>query len=212
MAGLGSKGVDASIILWDLARGKLLHSMKGYHEPGCVAFNPKGSSLAHGSGSRTIELWDVESGRLIKTLEGHTGGVGSVDFSPNIMLLASRSTHNRQVFLWRTDTFERVAKIEFDESGMDWIMNSYLAFHPTLPWLAMVGWDSDNKDLPCIIHIFEIYLAVLLRQPAALPITYTSAKIVLVGDSGVGKTGLGWRLAHGEFKEHPRHMANSSGC
>ena len=22
-------------------------------------------------------------------------------------------------------------------------------------------------------------------------------------DSGVGKTGLGWRLAHGEFKEHP---------
>ncbi|GEM_PF-1815230 len=31
---------------------------------------------------------------------------------------------------------------------------------------------------------------------------YASAKIVLVGDSGVGKTGLGWRLAHGEFKEH----------
>ena len=26
---------------------------------------------------------------------------------------------------------------------------------------------------------------------------------MLVGDSGVGKTGLGWRLAHGEFKEHP---------
>ena len=31
---------------------------------------------------------------------------------------------------------------------------------------------------------------------------HTTAKIVLVGDSGVGKTGLGWRLAHGEFKEH----------
>lgn len=31
---------------------------------------------------------------------------------------------------------------------------------------------------------------------------YTTAKLVLVGDSGVGKTGLGWRLAHGEFKEH----------
>jgi GTPase SAR1 family protein len=30
----------------------------------------------------------------------------------------------------------------------------------------------------------------------------TTAKVVLVGDSGVGKTGLGWRLAHGEFKEH----------
>ena len=30
----------------------------------------------------------------------------------------------------------------------------------------------------------------------------TAVKLVLVGDSGVGKTGLGWRLAHGEFKEH----------
>jgi GTPase SAR1 family protein len=32
-------------------------------------------------------------------------------------------------------------------------------------------------------------------------VLYTTAKVVLVGDSGVGKTGLGWRLAHGEFKE-----------
>jgi small GTP-binding protein len=30
---------------------------------------------------------------------------------------------------------------------------------------------------------------------------YTTAKIALVGDSGVGKTGLGWRITHGEFKE-----------
>lgn len=32
---------------------------------------------------------------------------------------------------------------------------------------------------------------------------YTTAKITLVGDSGTGKTGLGWHIAHGEFKEHP---------
>jgi small GTP-binding protein len=31
---------------------------------------------------------------------------------------------------------------------------------------------------------------------------HTTAKVVVVGDSGVGKTGLGWRLAHGQFKEH----------
>ncbi len=43
--------------------------------------------------------------------------------------------------------------------------------------------------------------AVLLGQ-AKENVNYTTAKLVLVGDSGVGKTGLGWRLAHGEFKEH----------
>jgi GTPase SAR1 family protein len=32
---------------------------------------------------------------------------------------------------------------------------------------------------------------------------YTTARVALLGDSGVGKTGLGWRIAHGEFREHP---------
>ncbi|MGA9996361.1 MAG: Rab family GTPase [Pyrinomonadaceae bacterium] len=42
----------------------------------------------------------------------------------------------------------------------------------------------------------------LLLGQAQESVNYTTAKLVLVGDSGVGKTGLGWRLAHGEFKEH----------
>ena len=32
---------------------------------------------------------------------------------------------------------------------------------------------------------------------------YTTARVALLGDSGVGKTGLGWRIAHGAFREHP---------
>ena len=43
----------------------------------------------------------------------------------------------------------------------------------------------------------------LLSQSRPLSVTYTSAKIVLVGEAGVGKTGLGYRLAHGMFKDHP---------
>jgi small GTP-binding protein len=42
----------------------------------------------------------------------------------------------------------------------------------------------------------------LLLSQAQESVNYTTAKLVLVGDSGVGKTGLGWRLAHDEFKEH----------
>jgi small GTP-binding protein len=52
-----------------------------------------------------------------------------------------------------------------------------------------------------IIRIWELDEALLLGQ-AQESVNYTTAKIVLVGESGVGKTGLGWRLAHGEFKEH----------
>jgi small GTP-binding protein len=52
-----------------------------------------------------------------------------------------------------------------------------------------------------IVRIWELDEALLLGQ-AQESANYTTAKLVLVGDSGVGKTGLGWRLAHGEFKEH----------
>ena len=72
---------------------------------------------------------------------------------------------------------------------------SSIAFHPHLPILATLG----EKDT--IIRIWELDEAVLLGQ-AKENVNYTTAKLVLVGNSGVGKTGLGWRLAHGEFKEH----------
>ena len=79
-----------------------------------------------------------------------------------------------------------------------------LAFHPHLPTLATVGsalgTPMEKRDRE--IHIWELDLAVLFRQPTPSTVTYTSAKVVLVGDSGVGKTGLGWRVAHGDFKEH----------
>jgi small GTP-binding protein len=70
-----------------------------------------------------------------------------------------------------------------------------LAFHPRLPVLATFG-EEDT-----IIRIWELDEAVLLGR-AQESVNYTTAKLVLVGDSGVGKTGLGWRMAHGEFKEH----------
>jgi small GTP-binding protein len=71
-----------------------------------------------------------------------------------------------------------------------------LAFHPHHPRLATLG----EKDT--VIRIWDIDMDVLLGQTAADSVRYTTAKLVLVGDSGVGKTGLGWRLAHREFKEH----------
>lgn len=53
---------------------------------------------------------------------------------------------------------------------------------------AIRVWDLDPAEL---------------NVGGADDVRYTTAKIVLLGDSGVGKTGLGWRLAHGAFREHP---------
>jgi small GTP-binding protein len=52
-----------------------------------------------------------------------------------------------------------------------------------------------------IIRVWDFNPDILLGDTRKTGVHYTTAKLVLVGDSGVGKTGLGWRLAHGEFQE-----------
>jgi small GTP-binding protein len=53
-----------------------------------------------------------------------------------------------------------------------------------------------------LVHLWELDVDRLLAHPATPSVAYTTAKIVLVGEPGVGKTGLGWRLAHRKFVEH----------
>jgi small GTP-binding protein len=71
-----------------------------------------------------------------------------------------------------------------------------VAFAPKETVLATLG-EEDT-----IVRIWDLDYRALLGNPqTSESVHYTTAKIALVGDSGVGKTGLGWRITHGEFKE-----------
>ncbi len=205
---LASASWDNTVKLWEVASGELLYSLDGHTNTVCgVAFDPQGRMLASGSYDNTIKLWEAASGRLLRTLEGHTGSVEAVAFSADGKLLASKS-NDHTIRVWNCATWETVAVIP-EPTLVEWWIPA-LAFHPTQPLLATAGSElntSDDKRYR-LIHLWELDLDVLLGRgavgsPAAPSVSYTSARIVLVGDSGVGKTGLGWRLAHGEFKEHP---------
>lgn len=133
---------------------------------------------------------------MLTTIEGHTDMIDHFAFSHNGIFLASSSRDNTLI-LWRCDRNESVAILSDFSSDY----GSVLAFHPQNLSLATLG-STDST-----IRIWELDEAILLGDPASLSarqqsVHYTTAKLVLVGDSGVGKTGLGWRLAHGEFKEH----------
>jgi hypothetical protein len=74
-------------------------------------------------------------------------------------------------------------------------LNKGLAFHPTLPRLLVPSpLDHGQKRSRAGLHIFELDLEILnknrrnSRQPRA--VHYVNAKVVLVGDTGVGKSGL----------------------
>lgn len=124
-------------------------------------------------------------------LEGHTKYVTSVSFSFDGRLLASKSSDDT-VWLWRCDTGESVAR--FDETSFGQFP-SKLSFHPKAPVLATLG----EEDM--VIRIWDLDFDVLLSTSSvARGVSYTNAKVVLVGDSGVGKTGLGVRLAEGVWR------------
>lgn len=199
---------DHGVYLWHAKTGQLLHMLEGHTN---WIFDLAWLTQQHtlhlvaASGDQSICLWDIDTGRTTRILEGHTNSVQCVALTSDQQLLASKGADDT-VRLWRTDTWERVAVLP-EPASTYW--PSGLAFHPHLPLLALVGSDPDARyeARDTLIHIWELDLALLLgtspqacTAPAA--VHHTTAKIVLVGDSGVGKTGLGSRLAHGEFKEH----------
>ena len=201
---LVSGSADHTVKLWKAGSGKLLLTLEGYKRvvSGTV-FSPRGEMLAIGTRDTTVTLWDARSGKLLRTLEGHTDGIDDLVFSPDGRLLASKSLDNT-IRIWSCSTWETVAVIS-EPTHHDWV--PALAFHPTLPVLAVAGTELDKpRDLSRVVHFWELSYDVLLGQrtqaktmPSA--VHHTTGKVVLVGDHSVGKSALGYRLIHGKFKE-----------
>ncbi|MEW6303394.1 MAG: adenylate/guanylate cyclase domain-containing protein [Verrucomicrobiota bacterium] len=187
---LASGSEDKSVRLWEAATGHLLHTLEG-HEKGIfsVAFDSQGRTLASGSGDISIKLWETATGRLLRTLEGHTSYLKCVAFLPHGPLLASKAGDDT-IRLWNADNGACVAIVNEPASG---VWPPGLAFHPRLPLLATVGSDPGTArgDGDRVIHIWELDLTQLLGQAPAIPTShYVNAKVVLLGDTGVGKSGL----------------------
>jgi WD40 repeat protein/class 3 adenylate cyclase len=188
---LASGGDHGTIELWVTDSGRRLRTLPG--KPAnetiwSVAFDPIGQTLASGGSDNTVKLWEVGSGRLLRTLEGHTGGVTCVSFLSDGRLLASMGDNS--VRLWSTDTGVCLG-IFSDETGNLWPPG--LSFHPRHPLLATVGSDPGTPDyqIAHLIHIWKLDVDLLLRQAPSISTShYVNAKVVLLGDTGVGKSAL----------------------
>jgi small GTP-binding protein len=190
---LASGSDDGLLCIRKISENKNARTLKGHSsEINDIAWMANGKMLVSASSDSAIRVWHPQGNAALHALEGHTSQVISLSFSHDGKMMASKSLN--EVRIWLTETWETIEII--DNSGsINWASN--LAFHPQKPILA----DYSSANLG--ICLYDLDLNILLNQePKNESIRYTTAKIVLVGDSGVGKTGLGWRLAHGEFKEH----------
>ena len=197
---LATGGDDRTVHLWEPSSSKPLRRLGGHHgSVYVVAFDMSGGVLASGSADETVKIWEPASGRLLRTLEGHTHSIHSVAFLSGGRLLFSKGGDD-SVRAWNIDTGSCVATIP-EPGGDKWPPG--LSLHPRLPLLATVGSDPGTQDewRERVIHVYELDPAILLSQPVARTVNYTSAKVVLVGESNVGKSFLAHRIATGSAPE-----------
>lgn len=190
---LVSASSDKTLGLWDKGSGNLIKRLKGHTaEVPCVSVSRDGKILASSSFDKTIRTWDADTGLQTGILEGHGGSVYCISFSPDGSFIASYSI-DQTIGLWQVDTLSRVGEIKF--ASLVGNHFSSLEFHPKKPLLAAIVDDGSA------VHIWDIETGVLLGEELSLDaVRYANAKIVLAGDTGVGKTGLSNRLVQGRFE------------
>jgi small GTP-binding protein len=199
---LASGDEGGQIRLWNPYTGVSVRVMDAHANGVCsVAWSPlKESLLASGGNDAIVRLWDTQTGRQMHILEGHTRQVTNVAFSPDGRILVSQSVEEgAEVRFWRTDTWELLAILPICP-----LKGSFpLAFQATAPLLLTGG---DTADEVCIWHVDSDVL-LLGRKPT---MQYSNAKVVLMGDSGVGKTGLFHVICGEPFRStdstHARHV------
>ncbi|MFE8597103.1 metallophosphoesterase [Archangium violaceum] len=157
-----------------------------------LAWMPGSQCIATASRDWTVRIWDMNRGPSLHVLQQHTDIVLGVAFSFDGRLLASKSLDGT-ILLFRTDTWEKVARIEEQTSHLTY---GGLAFSPKGHVLASLGtggravrlWDIDIENL-------------LSSRPPSTTVHTVSAKVVLVGEGNAGKSCLALRLAEDRYEE-----------
>ncbi len=198
---LVSGGGEGLIVFWGPDGNQLSQLIGHSNEVLHLCPSADGRMLASSSADRTIRIWNPANGRATAVLEGHMGAVTAVSYSPDSRILASKSA-DESIRIWDCESWECLAVLDESATGSFF---AKAAFSPRESLLATLG-ERDS-----VIRVWQVKTDLLLRADVVHEaVRYSNAKVVLVGDSGVGKTALGLVLAGGAFvpteSTHGRHV------
>ena len=130
-----------------------------------------------------VVCWNVDEGKRVAAFEGHSGRVLAVAVTPDGRFCVS-SCADQTVRLWAAHSGQCLAILKGHTSSIIGI-----AISPDARRITSVSYD-------CTLRVWDIPDHILARAEDPTKRGYKNAKIVLLGESRVGKTGLANRLWH----------------
>lgn len=183
-----SSSSDNTIQIRDLANPRWVAIHKGHSDTVTrVRITPDGRKLISSSCDGTLKIWDMGTQLLITTLEGHSGRVWSLAVSADGKLAVSGAS-DETIRIWDLEAQVLIA-----------------AFNAGLGSISALAISADGRRLVSgsfggSLTIWEHPSFAAIAAPAETA-RYTNAKVCLVGESGVGKSGLALRLAELRWQE-----------
>lgn len=179
------------LVLWSTSESsvKLERHITMLSDITAIAWSSDGILVATGHNDASIIITEASSGRQLFVLHGHTEQITALSFSSDCHLLCSvSSSHAGRI--WRTDRWETMLIIDG--------LVSDVIFHPYRPSVAVLTYSSMAADQKVFICKFDVDLLSESPSHETSP-HYTNAKVVLLGNSGVGKSGLGLVLSNRRY-------------
>ena len=144
------------------------------------------------SQDHTLRVWDIETGRCLHILEGHTSNIMGLAWSRDDNFVLSASW-DKTVRLWNMELGKCLHVFQGHRGNVwaaAWSADGRYAFSGDQEG-GIRAWDLSEF----VTEARATKVTVPATPLAPDQVQYTNAKVLLVGESGVGKTGLSKRLA-----------------
>jgi WD40 repeat protein len=183
-----SGSLDKTVQVWNLDTGACVATLQGHFASVTdVAVTADGRRAVSCSDDQTVRVWDLDAGTCLATLQGHAGKVFGVAVTADGRRAVSSST-DQTVRVWDLDDGTCLVTLHGHT-------NRVFGVAITADGRRAVS-SSDDKT----VRVWDLPPYNQKTIPELEPTRYTNAKVLLVGDSGVGKSGLALRLTEDRFE------------
>lgn len=181
-----------TVLIWDAARLEVATELVGHHDLVLDLVWVAPDILATSSGDGTVRIWQAPDGRELRVLEASTSFLG-IAYAPAHEAVVGWT--DNELVVWSTATWDVRWQGPLPAPSDD----DFAGYRP----LAVSRQSTliANVGGPAVTDItFSHGWDATSSSSTGSVSTYANAKILLLGDSGVGKSGLALVLAGKDFR------------